>query len=90
MDGLCYHLVNKAMTICCYLISRLLVRQEHLNYFIRNEKLFNLRPRYEDEWRKRGRHSKYLWLHIGCFFCIGKEKYGKSKWKSPWMEYGGS
>ena len=72
VDGLFYHLDNEVMSLFQNPISRLVGKQEQLNYFIRLERVFILRPKHQDKRRQIKRHCRQLMLDIG-YFCIGKE-----------------
>lgn len=67
VNRLFYHLDNEDMALFEYPISRLVGKQEPFNHFIRIDKVFILRSKNQEEWRKRRRYIRYLRLDIVFF-----------------------
>ena len=68
VDEFFYHLDNEDVLFFQKTVSRLVGKPEQLNYFIRLEKLFVLRPKHLNEQRQRKQRWIQLRLHIRCFF----------------------
>ena len=68
-------------------------RHEKGKYLIRADKVYDIKPKHQDEWRNRSSHVRYLLLDIWCI-CIKQQQCGESRWgktcsnKCPCINYG--
>ena len=78
IDDHFYHYNALEGSLRKYPITYLLGKHKEGKYMIRGEKMFAIKPKHQEEWRKRNRHVTDKELNIGCIY-VG-QRYIKLRW----------
>ena len=71
IDDHFYHYDALEESLSKHHITCLLEKYEEGKYKIRGEKVYEIKPKHRDEWRKKRRHVKDMGLDTGCIY-VGK------------------
>ena len=86
IGGLFFHYDIHTLTLYMYPLQYLIWdRREENKYLVRVEDVYEVKPRFQEDWRHRLRHVQHVSLNIGCI-CVGKQRCTQSRLKEHYSK----